>query len=160
MWLKNINAPRSSSMGRLFDGVASLGGFVQSLDYKGQGGMMMESFVDDSINEPFTFEVQNGVIDISPMVKEIIVAENQTIIASRFLSSIEAIMSYYADQYPELPIVVGGGVFQNRALMARLYRRFGEGRFYAQQQTPINDGSIALGQLYYALHNTKEYHER
>jgi hydrogenase maturation protein HypF len=54
-----------------------------------------------------------------------------------------------------LPIVIGGGVFQNRALMTRLYRRFGEGRFYAQQQTPINDGSIALGQLYYALHNQK-----
>lgn len=47
-----------------------------------------------------------------------------------------------------------GGVFQNRALMNRLYRRFGEGAFYAQQQTPINDGSIALGQLYYELNNS------
>jgi len=156
MWLQNINAPRSSSMGRLFDAVASLGGFIQSLDYEGQGGMMMESFVDDAITGAFAFEVQEGVIDISPMVKEILAEENQTIIASRFLSSVEAIMSYYVDHYPELPIVVGGGVFQNRALMSRLYRRFGEGRFYAQQQTPINDGSIALGQLYYALHNTKE----
>jgi hydrogenase maturation protein HypF len=155
MWLKNINAPRSSSMGRLFDAVASLGGFIQSLDYEGQGGMMMESFADDSINEPFAFEVQVGVIDISPMVKEILSEENQTIIASRFLSTIEAIMSTYADHYPELPIVIGGGVFQNRALMSRLYRRFGEGRFYAQQQTPINDGSIALGQLYYAVHNSQ-----
>lgn len=158
MWVKNINAPRSSSMGRLFDAVASLGGFIQNLDYEGQGGMMMESFVDDSIMEPFAFEVQNRVIDLSPMVKEIITlgAENQTVVASRFIATVEAIMSYYVEQYPELPIVVGGGVFQNRALMARLYRRFGEGRFYAQQQTPINDGSIALGQLYYALHNIKE----
>jgi hydrogenase maturation protein HypF len=153
MWLKNINAPRSSSMGRLFDAVASLGGFVQSLDYEGQGGMMMEPFVDDSITEAFAFEVQEGVIDVSVMVKEILAAENQTIIASRFVSTVVAIISYYADHYPELPIVVGGGVFQNRALMSRLYSRFGEGRFYAQQQTPINDGSIALGQLYYALHN-------
>ncbi|HLD23178.1 MAG TPA: carbamoyltransferase HypF [Sulfuricurvum sp.] len=162
MWLKKINAPLSSSMGRLFDGIASLGGFIQSLDYEGQGGMIMESFVDDSIIEPFAFEVQNGVINISPMVKEIITleAENQKSIASRFISTVEAIMSYYTALYPELPIVVGGGVFQNRALMARLYRRFGEERFYAQQQTPINDGSIALGQLYYALHNTKEKNER
>jgi hydrogenase maturation protein HypF len=117
---------------------------------------MMESFVDDSINEPFVFEVQDGIIDIFSMVKEIIAAENQTIIASRFLSTVEAIMEHFADMYPELPIVVGGGVFQNRALMSRLYSRFGEGRFYAQQQTPINDGSIALGQLYYAFHNTKK----
>lgn len=162
MWSKNINAPRSSSMGRLFDGVASLGGFVQSLDFEGQGGIMMESFVDDSIVMPFSFDIQNGVIDVSPMVKEIITlgVESQTIIASRFLSTIEAIMEYFANIHPELPIVIGGGVFQNRALMSRLYRRFGERRFYAQQQTPINDGSIALGQLYYALHNTKETNGR
>lgn len=152
MWLKNINAPRSSSMGRLFDAVASLGGFVQTLDYEGQGGMMMESFVDDAIIEPFAFEVNDGMIDLSPMVSEIIALEwDKTEISSRFLSTVEAIMLYYTTRYPELPIVVGGGVFQNRALMARLYRRFGAGRFYAQEQTPINDGSIALGQLYYSL---------
>lgn len=156
MWSKNINAPRSSSMGRLFDAVASLGGFVQSLDYEGQGGMMMESFVDDSIVTPFAFEIQNGVIDVSPMVKEIIALQgDKTQIASRFLSTIEAIMVHFTDAYPELPILIGGGVFQNRELMSRLYRRFETRRFYAQQQTPINDGSIALGQLYYALHNTK-----
>lgn len=161
MWLKNINAPCSSSIGRLFDAVASLGGFVQSLDYEGQGGMMMESFVEDSITGAFAFEVNDGMIDLSPMVRELISLEgDKTQIASRFISTVESIMSYYADQYPALPIVVGGGVFQNRALMARLYRRFGEGRFYAQQQTPINDGSIALGQLYYALHNTKETNGR
>jgi hydrogenase maturation protein HypF len=157
MWLKNINAPRSSSMGRLFDAVASLGGFVQSLDYEGQGGMMMESFVEDSIIEPFAFEVNDGMIDLSPMVREIITLEwDKTEIASRFIATVEAIMLYFTTRYPELPIVVGGGVFQNRALMGRLYRRFGEGRFYAQQQTPINDGSIALGQLYYAIHNEKK----
>lgn len=161
MWIKNINAPRSSSMGRLFDAVASLGGFVQSLDYEGQGGMMMESFVEDSITEAFAFEVQDGAIDLSLMVREIVsLRGDKTQIASRFISTVEAIMLYYTTHYPELPIVIGGGVFQNRALMARLYRRFGEGRFYAQQQTPINDGSIALGQLYYALHNTKEINGR
>ncbi len=154
MWSKGINAPRSSSMGRLFDAVASLGGFIQTLDYEGQGGMIMESFVDDSITEPFAFEVNEGMIDFSPMVLEIItLAGDKIVIASRFIATVEAIILYFATRYSELPIVVGGGVFQNRALMARLYRRFGEGAFYAQQQTPINDGSIALGQLYYALNN-------
>ncbi|MFZ2968738.1 MAG: carbamoyltransferase HypF [Sulfuricurvum sp.] len=157
MWFKNINAPRSSSMGRLFDAVASLGGFIQTLEYEGQGGMMLEAFVDDAIIEAFAFEVKDGMIDLSPMVREIIALEgDKTQIASRFISTVEAITLYYTTRYPELPIVVGGGVFQNRALMSRLYRRFGEGAFYAQQQTPINDGSIALGQLYYAIHNTKK----
>jgi hydrogenase maturation protein HypF len=157
MWLKKINAPLSSSMGRLFDAVASLGGFIQSLDYEGQGGMIMESFVEDSITEPFVFEVKDGVIDFSSMIREIVSLNgDKKQISGRFLSTVEAIISYYAALYPELPIVVGGGVFQNYPLMCRLYRRFGAERFYAQQQTPINDGGIALGQLYHALHKGKE----
>lgn len=164
MWVKKLNAPLSSSMGRLFDAVASLGGFIQSLDYEGQGGMIMESFVDVTVEGAFAFEVHNGVIDLSQMIREIITmgedADTKRVIASRFLATIEEIIHYFARLYPELPIVIGGGVFQNRALMSRLYRRFGSTRFYAQQQTPINDGSIALGQLYYALHNTKEINGR
>lgn len=164
MWTKKINAPLSSSMGRLFDAVASLGGFIHTLDYEGQGGMIMEGYDDPSMTEPFVFTVSDRAIDLSAMVKEMVDLSSQEdakrVIASRFIATVEAIMSYYAKQYPELPIVIGGGVFQNRALMSRLYRRFGERRFYAQQQTPINDGSIALGQLYYALHNTKEKNER
>lgn len=164
MWLKKINAPLSSSMGRLFDGVASLGGFIQTLDYEGQGGMIMERFVDEKVDEPFEFTVNDGVIDPSLMVGQIVALSRQSdakrLIASRFIATVEAIMETFASIYPDLPIVIGGGVFQNRALMCRLYRRFGEGRFYVQQQTPINDGSIALGQLYYAIHNTKEKNER
>ncbi|HZF70911.1 carbamoyltransferase HypF [Sulfuricurvum sp.] len=159
MWQKKINAPLSSSMGRLFDAVASLGGFIQTLNYEGQGGMIMESFVDESITQPFEFSVVEGAVDFSEMVKEIISltaeSDSKRLIASRFIATVEAIMLSFVALYPELPIVIGGGVFQNRALMERLYSRFGKGAFYAQQQTPINDGSIALGQLYYIIHNTK-----
>lgn len=157
MWTKQLNAPRSSSMGRLFDAVASLGGFIQTLDYEGQGGMIMESFVDETMDEPFDFTVTNREIDVSLMIEQIVELSTQSdakrLIASRFIATVEAMMEYFVNLHPEYPVVIGGGVFQNHALMSRLYRRFGEGRFYAQQQTPINDGSIALGQLYYALHN-------
>ncbi len=160
MWQKKINAPLSSSMGRIFDAVASLGGFIQSLDYEGQGGMVMECYADDAITKPFDFEITQEGIDLSGMVAQIVElschTDSKAMIASRFLSTIEAIIIEFAKGHPMLPIVIGGGVFQNRALMERLYRRFGEGRFYAQQKTPVNDGSIALGQLYYGLHNLKQ----
>lgn len=155
MWSKKLNAPLTSSMGRLFDAVASLGGFIQTLDYEGQGGMIMESFVDDEIIHPFDFTVTNREIDLSTMIEEIIFLSRQSggkrLIASRFIATVEAMMDYFVNMHPQLPIVIGGGVFQNQALMFRLYRRFGGGRFYAQQQTPINDGAIALGQLYFTL---------
>jgi hydrogenase maturation protein HypF len=160
MWIKKLNSPMSSSMGRLFDAVASLGGFIQSLDYEGKGGMIMESFVDESITEPFEFSVINGEINLSIMVKQIVILasnlDSKRLIASRFIATVEAMMEYFVNLHPGLPVVIGGGVFQNHALMSGLYRRFGERRFYVQQQTPINDGGIALGQLYYEIHNTKE----
>ncbi len=156
MWHKKLNTPTTSSMGRLFDAVASLGGFIQTLAYEGQGGMMMEAFVEDAITEAFAFEVQEGSIDVSSMIREIIALKgDKKEIGSRFIATVVAMIAYFIHRYPHLPIVIGGGVFQNHALMRRLYRRFGEGRFYAQQQTPLNDGSIALGQLYYAIHNQK-----
>ncbi|MFA6396028.1 MAG: carbamoyltransferase HypF [Sulfurimonas sp.] len=158
IWTKKLNSPLSSSMGRLFDAVASLGGFIQTLDYEGQGGMIMESFVDDSITEPFDFIVTDRVVVLSPMVEQIVALSTQNdvkrLIASRFIATVEAMMEYFVNLHPEYPVVIGGGVFQNHALMSRLYRRFGEGWFYAQQQTPVNDGGIALGQLYYAIHNS------
>jgi len=151
-------------MGRLFDAVASLGGFIQTLDYEGQGGMIMENFVDETMDEPFDFTVTNREIDVSLMVEQIVALSTKSdakrLIASRFIVTVEMMMHYFVTLHPELPIVIGGGVFQNHALMSRLYHRFGEGRFYVQHQTPINDGGIALGQLYYAHHNTKETNER
>lgn len=164
MWTKQLNSPRSSSMGRLFDAVASLGGFIQTLDYEGQGGMIMDSFVDDFITEAFDFTVMDREVILSPMVEQIVALSTQSdakrLIASRFIATVEAMMEYFVNLHPELPVVIGGGVFQNHALMRGLYRRFDERRFYAQQQTPVNDGGIALGQLYYAHHKTKENNER
>ena len=164
IWTKKLNSPLSSSMGRLFDAVASLGGFIQTLDYEGQGGMIMENFVDETMDEPFDFTVTNREIDVSLMVEQIVALSTKSdakrLIASRFIVTVEMMMHYFVTLHPELPIVIGGGVFQNHALMSRLYHRFGEGRFYVQHQTPINDGGIALGQLYYAHHNTKETNER
>lgn len=157
MWVKKLNAPMSSSMGRLFDAVASLGGFVQNLDYEGQGGMVMEGFVDESITEPFGYDVVDGVVDCARMIRQIVelssCGDAKRQIASRFIATVVRIMGDFAERYPHLPIVIGGGVFQNRALMDRLCRRFASRMFYAQQRTPVNDGGIALGQAWWGIHN-------
>lgn len=162
IWNKKINTPYSSSMGRLFDAVSALGGFIQTLDYDGQGGLIMEDYVDESIIEPFEFSIYEREINISSMITQIVTLranigdtkEGKVIIASRFIATINAIMHHFAKMYPDLAVVVGGGVFQNRALLGQVYRSFATRRFYAQQRTPINDGSIALGQAWWGIHNT------
>ncbi len=158
MWSKKLNAPMSSSMGRLFDAVASLGGFVQKLEYEGQGGMIMERYADPSVDVPFAFEVHEGNIDVAAMIGEIVELScdprNQAVIAGRFLATVDAMIGRFADEHPHLPVVVGGGVFQNRALMERLCRRFAQRPFFAPKCTPINDGGIALGQAWWGVHNS------
>lgn len=161
MWSKKLNSPMCSSMGRLFDGVASLGGFVQTLEYEAQAGLMMEKYVDSSISEPFAFHTVGGLIDVALMIQQIIELESslsdkeeaKRIIASRFLATVDAIICTFANQYPHLPIVVSGGVFQNRVLMEKLQRSLCDRNFYFQQKTPINDGSIALGQALWGIYN-------
>ncbi|MDP3300399.1 MAG: carbamoyltransferase HypF [Sulfuricurvum sp.] len=161
MWSKKLNSPMCSSMGRLFDGVASLGGFVQMLEYEAQAGLMMEKYVDNTICEPFDFHIVGEQVDVALMIQQIIDLESsmsdkeeaKRIIASRFIATVDAIIHSFANQYSHLPIVVSGGVFQNRVLMERLQRSLGDRDFYFQQKTPLNDGSIALGQAWWGIYN-------
>lgn len=161
MWSKKLNSPMCSSMGRLFDGVASLGGFVQTLEYEAQAGLMMEQYVDNTICEPFDFHTVGEQVDVALMIQQIIDLESSMsdkeeakhIIASRFIATVDAIIHSFTKQYSHLPIVVSGGVFQNRVLMERLQHSLGDRGFYFQQKTPLNDGSIALGQAWWGIYN-------
>ncbi|MNF12057.1 hypothetical protein D3C80_2134320 [compost metagenome] len=55
-------------------------------------------------------------------------------------------------------MVLGGGVFQNRVLMDQLVPRLeSAGREVLTSQTlPLNDGGIAAGQLWFAIHHLAE----
>lgn len=150
IYIKAINSPLTSSMGRVFDAVASMCDIVQVLDFEGQSGLYMQSYDDMSIDEPFSYSIDDGEIDISQMVVEILDLDDNRVIVSRFLSTIISIIEHFSFQYPELKIITSGGVFQNSSLMQRLFERI---RVYTPQITPINDGAISLGQLYYGMKN-------
>ena len=152
-WQKGLNAPMSSSMGRLFDAVASLAGICQQVSYEGESGLLLEAAAEDFDAEPFGFSFEAGVLDISPMI-EAIVGEGDAPdrIAARFLATLVAVIIQVAKRY-EKQVVLSGGVFQNRTLLERLVQRFDAERIdYAiASKFPVNDGGIALGQVWYAL---------
>ena len=54
-------------------------------------------------------------------------------------------------QYKNFPVVLSGGVFQNKTLLELLIKKFKEqGRvFYFNIDVPTNDEGISIGQLYY-----------
>ncbi|WP_242689765.1 carbamoyltransferase HypF [Sulfurimonas aquatica] len=158
VWEKRLNSPLTSSMGRLFDIVASLTGLLQITDYEGQSGLLLESLCFDEKALPFNYAISNGLIDIKPMIKEIITLSlnaTKQDIPDRFINTLVAIISDFSDLYPNLPVLFSGGVFQNRTLFQRVLKQLKKRSrvCYMQEKSPINDGGIALGQLCYALYN-------
>lgn len=161
IWTKRIASPISSSMGRLFDAIASLGGWVQRLEYEAQSGLVIEGSAREGEHAPFAFALGEGIIDPLPMIEEIVALYRDApdpeaarrVIAGRFIATVVEMMARIAESHPDLPVVVGGGVFQNRILMERLQRRFSHRRFCAQRRTPPGDGGIALGQAWWGVHN-------
>jgi hydrogenase maturation protein HypF len=151
MWQKGLNSPETSSLGRIFDAVASFAEIVHELDFEGQSGLWLESLVDKiDKNETFSFTLKNGIINIDEMILEIIACKDKKQLASKFISTVANIVIEITKIYADLPIVLSGGVFQNKILTTFLIQNLKNSKLYVQSKTPVNDASIALGQLYYA----------
>jgi hydrogenase maturation protein HypF len=163
---RGINCPLTSSVGRLFDAVASLTGLRHRNRYEGQAAMELE-FAADGIEtmDVYPFELPSGernetlpsVIDWGPMMKALlrdISARSRTgLIAAKFHNALVEIMLAVAHRAGEERVVLTGGCFQNRTLCERAVTRLrAEGfRCYWHQRIPPNDGGIALGQAAMAL---------
>ncbi len=128
-----INTITSSSMGRLFDGVAALLGIKEYNDYEGQCAIMLE----DAAACPEAGEANRLALEFHHRVAKMIL---DTCLKIRKETG--------ADQ-----VALTGGVFQNKILMEEslaLLRAEGFKPYYNISVSP-NDGGIALGQAYVAM---------
>jgi hydrogenase maturation protein HypF len=165
MLTRNINAPRTSSAGRLFDAVASIIGLRQRVAHEGQAAMELEfSIGGESTDDDYGFEITDysvahpvRIIDWGPIIMGIIEdvqhGERRSRIAAKFHNTLVAIIVAVSKLIGQERIVLTGGCFQNRYLTERtVYALIEEGfRPYWHQRVPPNDGGIALGQLYASL---------
>jgi hydrogenase maturation protein HypF len=153
MWQKALNAPLTSSVGRLFDAIASFADILHTQSYEGETGLQIEQNYDALISEYYSYKIINEKIDLSPMIKEIIFDSNKKLICSKFINTLVQIILELANTYENLPVVLGGGVFQNKILLQILIVKFQEqGReFYFSKDIPLNDGGISVGQIYHKI---------
>ncbi|MFA7500434.1 MAG: carbamoyltransferase HypF, partial [Sulfurimonas sp.] len=63
-YIKNLNAPKTSSVARLFDAIASFSNIAQFISYEGESGLLGESYYDENIVKCFDYTIDNNVIDI------------------------------------------------------------------------------------------------
>jgi hydrogenase maturation protein HypF len=159
MLANNVNAPVTSSAGRLFDAVASLIGVRQIVRFEGQAAMELEFLIDDyKTNESYEFEINKidkagaAIVDWELMIRGILIDyknKNQTSkIAAKFHNTLVEMMIAVAKLIGEKSIALSGGCFQNKYLLERSVMRLREEKFnvYWHQRVPTNDGGIALGQ--------------
>ncbi len=142
---KDLNAPLSSSVGRLFDAVASLTGLAQTISYEGESGLLCESVYDNSIKEHLNFTIEDNMIEIDFLDTAI----QRKKLPTLFINTLVEIIVQIA-QKEQMEVILSGGVFQNKTLLELVTSKLKKlnKKYYFQQVTPINDGGVALGQVY------------
>ncbi|MDH3753696.1 MAG: carbamoyltransferase HypF [Acidimicrobiia bacterium] len=156
---------RSTSMGRLFDAVASLLGLRQRITYEAQAAIELEMFADEATG-PATelrFDVDpTGTIDATPILRDLVRGIRSGVdrrsLALGFHEAVVEVMATCAERVRRdrsLDVVgLTGGVFQN-GLLTRLaasrLRAMGF-RVLTHRIVPANDGGLALGQVMVAAH--------
>ncbi len=156
MLAKGINSPRTSSVGRLFDGVAALLRLHHRSTFEGQAAMALEFAIEPGIEESYEFQLRGRapiVIDWQAAIEAILrdhkAGESIGVIAAKFHNMLAEIIVAIARDIAEPKVALSGGCFQNRYLTERAIARLRAENFspYWHQRVPPNDGGIALGQI-------------
>lgn len=163
---KGINAPVTSSAGRLFDAVASLAGLRQRARFEGQAAMELE-FALDGVETTEAYGVrllgcehecaadaarQCVEVDWEPLVLDLLddvrAGASSGLVSARFHNALVESAVLVARRVGRERVALTGGCFQNKYLTERAVQRLGaEGfRVYWHQRVPPNDGGVALGQ--------------
>lgn len=153
IWQKSINSPLTSSFGRVFDAVCSLANILHIQEFEGQTGLYLENLYDENIKDSFSYELIDNIIDISPMIKELVFEKDKSSIASKFINTIANIIFDISNLNQELDIVLSGGVFQNRTLLKIVFEKLKDKELYIGENYSTNDENISLGQAFFTLEN-------
>jgi hydrogenase maturation protein HypF len=161
MLRRGLNAPLTSSVGRLFDAIAAVVGMHQLSSFEGQAAMALEFAADGQATDAaYPYGLMAGdplLIDWAPMLRRILADLRQRVpvgeIAAKFHHTLVDALVMVARHVGERHIVLTGGCFQNRYLTEHAVYRLRAAGFtpYWHQHVPPNDGGLALGQVMAAL---------
>jgi hydrogenase maturation protein HypF len=161
MLQRRFNSPLTSSVGRLFDAVASLAGLRQRIGFEGQAAMELEFALagmatEKSYHLPLATRHASFHLDWAEMIHDILVDAGAGVsvaeISAKFHNALTSAVVAVAKQIGEPRVVLSGGCFQNRCLTESIVKRLRAENFipWWHQHVPPNDGGIALGQIYAA----------
>ncbi len=152
------NSPQTSSMGRLFDAVASLLSLRRVVNYEGQAAIELEALADRTCAARYEFGVSGdgGIIKAEPVIRQavadILNGVPPPTVSAKFHLGVAHLITTIAlklrDERRLNRVVLSGGVFQNAFLLERTSGLLKADGFevLTHRRVPTNDGGISLGQ--------------
>jgi hydrogenase maturation protein HypF len=160
---RGLNTPLTSSMGRLFDAIASLAGVRDRTSYEGQAAIELEWLATNShAAGRYSFAIvpdSSGslIVDARPLIRSVAAEAARGVdsatVARRFHTSVVELVAAVCNRLRQETefetVVLSGGVFLNllltREVVAKLTAE--DFRVYRHRLVPPNDGGLSLGQL-------------
>ena len=155
-----MNSPLTSSLGRVFDGVASIIDLKRFVSFEGQAAMELEAAAKPGSVDVLPYRIfqegETSILDLIPLVKAIVEARFAGMEAPGLASAFHAtLIASFIDMAGLLRertgisrVALSGGCFQNRILLEGCADELERGGFevFTHQRIPANDGGVALGQ--------------
>jgi hydrogenase maturation protein HypF len=163
----NINTIQTSSMGRLFDAVASLLGVRSKVNYEAQAAIELEAMADPDETGFYPFDISRSyenLFEIDPastihnVMQDYLADQPLSCISARFHNTVVEVIKQGAmimrDIHQINTVALSGGVWQNLFLLTRTIKTLSYNGFQVltHHQVPPNDGGVSLGQAVTAFH--------
>lgn len=169
MLARRERLPQTSSVGRLFDAVASLLGLRHVATFEGEAGMALEAIADMRTSRRYPLSISSGAPWTADPGELVCGVRDDRVngrpvpeIAGAFhLTLRDLVVSGCArirDETGIETVVLTGGVFMNAPLLSATRDALVTAGFrpLIPGLVPCNDGGIALGQAYVAAHAMRE----
>lgn len=163
---KKVNSPDTSSLGRLFDGIAAIIGIRSHVSFEGQAAMELEMVAEKTIAATYDYDWVSGDVHrvlFQPIIRGVVNDMKRGVellkISGKFHSTLVRMFSELCGiigKETELNrVVLSGGAFQNSFLLTGLIQTLTRNNFqvFTHTHVPPNDGGIALGQAMVAAAN-------
>jgi hydrogenase maturation protein HypF len=155
---KRVNAPLTSSIGRLFDAAAAIVGLCARASFEGQAAMRLEALAAGAAPDgAYDFARDGLTIDPAPLVAALHADVRRGVapaqIARRFHATIVelvvALCLQLGDDHQLRTVALSGGCFANAILSRECSERLARAGFRVLRHAlvPPNDGGLCLGQL-------------
>ncbi len=162
---KNLNCPRTSSAGRLFDAASGLLGLCLKMDMDAEAAIKLEQAAtrrieSDGWPEPMAegWRIDEGVLDLRPLLGRLADLRDAGQGAALFHATLVAALADWTvracTERDIATVAIGGGCFFNRLLAVGLRHELEACglRVLAPIKLVPGDAGLALGQAWVALH--------